>query len=209
MRGLIYKDFYLLRGTILVSIVFTSLVSLPSIRAGAAGVIAAGSFIFASLLIIGLVSNEQGNHTLSFQRLLPVRSETVVDAKFCGLIVIVVFSLGYGLALAGALDLAGLVKVTSRQAAAGLLLGAAITSSVLSIYTWLFFRLGKQYSILIAILIMVVFSGEWKKLFYLSPSTGIGLTGAVKVSPAWLFFGAACFLICLRLARRDFSRREL
>ncbi|MEW5899808.1 MAG: ABC-2 transporter permease, partial [Bacillota bacterium] len=157
MRGLIYKDFYLLRGTILVSIVFTSLVSLPSIRAGAAGVIAAGSFIFASLLIIGLVSNEQGNHTLSFQRLLPIRSETVVDAKFCGLIVIVVFSLGYGLALAGALDLAGLVKVTPRQAAAGLLLGAAITSSVLSIYTWLFFRLGKQYSILNAIVIIVVY----------------------------------------------------
>lgn len=209
MWGLIYKDFYLLRGTILVSIVFASLVSLAFIRAGAAGVIAAGSFIFASLLMIGLVSNEQGNHTLSFQRLLPVRSETLVDAKFCGLILIVVFSLGYGLALAGALDLAGLVKVTPRQAAAGLLLGAAITSSVLSIYTWLFFRLGKQYSILTAILIMVVFSGEWKKLFYLSTSTGIGLTGAVKISPAWLLFGAACFLICLLLARRDFSRREL
>ena len=99
------------------------------------------------------------------------------------------------------------------QVAAGLIFGATMTAVIFSIYTWLFLRSGYRRAQIFSWVLILVFiffmSGVWQQLVRALTGTGIGVTGAVKVSPAWLLLGAACFLVCLRLARRDFSRREL
>lgn len=221
MWGLIAKDWQLMRRNLVLYVIiatFVSVITFYTSGMGVAGIFVIGSFVFTYMVVLDTFSLEERSNGISFLRLLPVPLTAIVNAKFLEMILSIVFFMGYGLVLVVVLAAVGWVLFAPGEVLVGMLLGAAITGLLFSIYSWLFlgFRRAHLFSWVTIIILVALVGGLWRVLVEGLGAAVTALLPAVAVlSPvaiASILLGVtavACFFACLALAWRDFSRREL
>ncbi|MGB9859223.1 MAG: ABC-2 transporter permease [Moorellaceae bacterium] len=84
MWGLIHKDLFLLRKTVLWSLAIGTFISLAVLRTGAAGMIVISTSAITYTFMVTALYLEEKNNSLSFLKLLPLPAVRIVDAKFFG-----------------------------------------------------------------------------------------------------------------------------
>lgn len=221
MWSLIAKDYQLMpRNWILYLAIatFVSLVTFFSSEMSVAGIFVIGSFVFTYMVVLDTFSLEERSNGLSFLCLLPVPLTAIVNAKFLEMVLSIAFFMVYGLVLVGVAAAAGWMPWAPGEVLLGMLLGAAITVMVFSIYSWLLLVFRRTRLLYVtAVLVIIILAGGlgWVLVEGLAAAVAALLPAVAVLSPlaaAAILLGVpavACFFVCLALARRGFSRREL